>query len=70
MFLTRIAPAVLKMLKHFSIDAEKPFPDLAQEPVRDILNKYEKMDKKWELSLWQIMKADLTYTKSTLFCFK
>jgi len=46
MFLTRIDPAVLKALKHFSIDAEKPCPDLAQDVVRDILNKYEKTDKK------------------------
>ena len=46
MFSTRIDPAVLKALKHLSIYAEKPCPDLTQEAVRDILNKYEKTDKK------------------------
>jgi hypothetical protein len=45
MFLTKIDPAVLKSLKDLSIDAEKPFPDLAQELVRDNLNKYEKTEK-------------------------
>jgi hypothetical protein len=28
------------------IDVEKPVSDLAQEAVRDLLNKYEKKDKK------------------------
>ncbi|MDH4206762.1 MAG: ribbon-helix-helix domain-containing protein [Desulfobacteraceae bacterium] len=46
MFATRIDPSILKDLKHLSIDAEKPISDLTQEAVRDILNKYEKKDKK------------------------
>jgi hypothetical protein len=60
MFATRIDPAILKALKHLSIDAEKPIPDLTQEAVRDLLKKYERKDKKQEFFLWQIMMDDLT----------
>lgn len=41
MFATRIDPAVLKELKHLSIDAEKPISDLTEEAIRDLLKKYE-----------------------------
>jgi len=46
MFATRIDPAILKALKHLSIDAEKPIPELIPEAVRDLLKKYKKNDKK------------------------
>jgi hypothetical protein len=46
MFATRTDPAILKALKHLSIGAEKPCPDLTQEAVRDLLKKYKKNDKK------------------------
>ena len=42
MFATRIDPAVLKELKHLSVDAEKPISDLTEEAIRDLLKKYEK----------------------------
>ena len=46
MFAERIDLAILKELKHLSIDAGKPISDLTQETVRDLLKKYEKQDKK------------------------
>ena len=46
MFATRIDPAILKKLKHLSIDAEKPISDLTEEAIKDLLKKYEKKDKK------------------------
>ena len=42
MFSTRINPAILKELKHLSIDAETPISDLAEEGIRDLLKQYEK----------------------------
>ena len=42
MFSTRINPAILKELKHLSIDTEKPISDLTEEAIRDLLKKYEK----------------------------
>ena len=42
MFATRIDPAILKELKHLSIDAEKPISDLTEEAIQDLLKKYEK----------------------------
>ena len=42
MFATRITLSVLKGLKHLSIDAEKPISDLTEEPIRELLKKYEK----------------------------
>jgi len=46
MFATRIDPAVLKELKHLSVDAEKPISDLTEEAIRDLLKKYDKKNKK------------------------
>jgi len=46
MFATRIDPAILKALKHISIDVEKPIPDLTQKAIRDLLKKYKTNDKK------------------------
>ena len=46
MFSTRIDPAVLKELKHLSIDAEKPISELTEEAIRDLIQKYEMKDKK------------------------
>ena len=42
MFATRINPAILKELKHLSIDAEKPISDLTEEAIRELLKKYER----------------------------
>jgi hypothetical protein len=46
MFATRINPAILKELKHLSIDVEKPISDLTEEAIRALLKKYEKKPKK------------------------
>ena len=46
MFATRINPAVLKELKHLSIDADKPISDLTEEAIKDLLKKYEKKGNK------------------------
>ena len=46
MFSTRMDPAVLKELKHLSIDAEKPISELTEEAIRDLLKKYDKKNKK------------------------
>jgi hypothetical protein len=46
MFSTRINPAILKELKHLSIDAETPIFDLAEEGIRDLLKQYEKKGNK------------------------
>ena len=46
MFATRINPAILKELKHLSIDVEKPISDLTEEAIRDLLKKYEKKGNK------------------------
>ena len=46
MFATRIDPAILKELKHLSIDAETPISDLTEEAIKDLLKKYEKQPKK------------------------
>jgi len=45
MFATRIDPAVLKELKHLSIDVERPISDLTEEAIRDLLKKHEKKGK-------------------------
>jgi Ribbon-helix-helix domain len=45
MFATRISPAILKELKHLSIDAEKPIFDLTEEAIKDLLKKYKKNGK-------------------------
>ncbi len=42
MFATRINPAILKELKHLSIDAETSISDLTEEAIKDLLKKYEK----------------------------
>jgi K+ transporter len=49
MFSTRIDPAVLKELKHLSIDAEKPISELTEEAIRDLIQKYEMKDKKMSI---------------------
>jgi hypothetical protein len=46
MFATRIYPAILKELKHLSIDAEKPISELTEEAIQDLLKKYEKKGNK------------------------
>lgn len=46
MFATRINTAILKNLKHLSIDAEKPISDLTEEGIRDLLKNYQEKPKK------------------------
>ena len=46
MFSTRINPAILKELKHLSIDAETPISEPSQEAIRDLLKKHEKKGEK------------------------
>ena len=46
MFSTRINPAILKELKHLSIDTQTPISEPTQEAIRDLLKKYEKKGKK------------------------
>ena len=46
MFSTRINPAILKELKHLSIDAETHISDLTEEAIQDLLKKYEKKGNK------------------------
>ena len=46
MFATRINPAMLKELKHLSIDAETSISELTEEAIKDLIKKYEKKPKK------------------------
>jgi hypothetical protein len=39
-------PAILKELKHLSIDAETPISDLIAEAIKYLLKKYKKKDEK------------------------
>jgi predicted transcriptional regulator len=43
---TRIENDLQKEIKKLAIDLEKPFNDLLEEAIRDLLKKYEKQEKK------------------------
>jgi hypothetical protein len=45
MFSTRIDPALLKELKHLSVDSEKSLSDLTEEAIKALLDKYKKPKK-------------------------
>jgi hypothetical protein len=45
MFSTRIDPALLKELKHLSVDSEKSLSDLTEEAIKALLEKYKKPKK-------------------------
>jgi len=46
MFATRIAPDVLKKLKHLSVDTEKSIADLIEEALNLLFKKHEDKPKK------------------------
>jgi predicted transcriptional regulator len=43
---TRVDNDLQKEIKKLAIDLEKPFNDLLEEAIRDLLKKYEKQEKK------------------------
>jgi len=43
---TRIENDLQKSIKKLAIDLEKPLNDLLEEAIKDLLNKYEKMQSK------------------------
>jgi predicted DNA-binding protein len=45
MFSTRLPVALIKKLRHLSVDTDKPHSVLIQEAIKDLLKKYDKKSK-------------------------